>query len=115
MTQSEARRFPEMLGSIDCMHWSWKNCPFSWQDIYKGQKGYCSVMLKAVADYDLWIRHSLFRMAGLHNYIDVLKWSLVFARLVEGHAQPCNYEINGHNIPKGTTWPMVSIQGGRHL
>jgi hypothetical protein len=97
---NEARGFPGMIGSIDCMHWEWRNCPFAWQGQYKGHVGACTVVLEAVASQDLWIWHSFFGMAGSHNDINVLQRSPVFNRLSNGMAPQVTYEINGHEYDK---------------
>ncbi|GJR32814.1 hypothetical protein Tco_1109046 [Tanacetum coccineum] len=48
--------FSDMLGSIDCMHWEWKNYPRSWHGQYgRGDKKYPTIMLEAAASQDLWI------------------------------------------------------------
>jgi hypothetical protein len=74
LAQNTERGFPGMLGSIDCMHWKWKNCLLAWQGMYRGHKRGCNVLLEAVAE----------------------QCSNVFSRLVEGHTPPINFVINGH-------------------
>ena len=92
LATNEARGFPGMLGSIDCMHWNWKNCPFGRQGLYKGRHhGVCSMILEAVADHETWIWHAFFCTAGSHNDINMLQRSPMFPKLVEGHAPQGNY------------------------
>ena len=35
LRHNEARGFPGMIGSIDCMHWEWENCPTGWSGMCK--------------------------------------------------------------------------------
>lgn len=48
-----ARGFPGMLGSIDCQHWQWKNCPLAWAGQYKGKEKTPTVVLEGIADGEL--------------------------------------------------------------
>ena len=97
----EQRGFPGMLGSIDCMHWKWKNCPTAWQGMYTGHCHEPTIILEAVASQDLWIWHAFFGLPGSLNDINVLDRSPVFTLLANGHAPPVNYIINGHEYRMG--------------
>ncbi|XP_041021288.1 uncharacterized protein LOC121262759 [Juglans microcarpa x Juglans regia] len=93
----EKRGFPGMLGSIDCMHWKEKNCPTAWHGMYSGHIHEPTIILEAVAYYDLWIWHAFFGLPGSHNDINVLDRSFIFSDLAKGLILTINYTINGHN------------------
>ena len=97
----EQRGFPGMVGSVDCMHWEWKNCPAAWRGQYQGRDGKATLVLEAVADRDLWIWHAFFGMPGSYNDINVLYRSPLFVDLFEGRAPPVHFEVNGSEYDMG--------------
>ncbi|XP_062217797.1 uncharacterized protein LOC133918041 [Phragmites australis] len=101
LAKGELRGFPGMLGSIDCMHWVWKNCPKAWHGAYTGHTRKPSIVLEAVASYDLWIWHAFFGMPGSVNDINILHRSNLFTRLTDGTAPNVSYTVNGNRYDMG--------------
>ncbi|XP_071700022.1 uncharacterized protein [Rutidosis leptorrhynchoides] len=101
-THAEVHSFSGMLGSLDCMHWAWKNCPYRFNGHYtRGDHGYPTIMLEAVASYDLWIWHAYFGPTGSNNDINVLNQSDLFNDLLQDNAPACNFSVSGCNFTKG--------------
>ncbi|XP_010445003.1 PREDICTED: uncharacterized protein LOC104727611 [Camelina sativa] len=91
----EQHGFPGMVGSIDCMHWEWKNCPTAWKGQYSRGSGNPTIVLEAVASQDLWIWHTFFGPPGTLNDINVLDRSPVFDDILESRAPRVTYIVNG--------------------
>nr|XP_043620071.1 uncharacterized protein LOC122591912 [Erigeron canadensis] len=97
----EVHGFPGMLGSIDCMHWGWRNYPVAWQGHYtRGDKGHPTFMLEVAASYDLWLWHAYFGLAGSNNDINVLNESDLFDQLLENKAPQLDFTVNGEQFTK---------------
>ena len=60
---------PGMLGSLDCMHLHWKNCPITYQGAYQGKEKFSTLVLEAITDLNLWFWHVAFGFAGSCNDI----------------------------------------------
>ena len=71
--------------------------------LFRSKGQYCghvhepTIILEAVASYDLWIWHAFFRLLGSNNDINVLERSHVFNEFAEGRAPAVDYSINGHD------------------
>lgn len=98
---AEDRGFPGMLGSLDCMHWQWDKCPTAYHGMYTGHVEKPTIILEAVASYDLWIWHAFFGMPGSFNDINVLDQSHLFDELRAGRAPHVQFVINGHEYDMG--------------
>uniref|UniRef100_A0A0D3DF30 DDE Tnp4 domain-containing protein n=1 Tax=Brassica oleracea var. oleracea TaxID=109376 RepID=A0A0D3DF30_BRAOL len=91
----EERGFPGMIGSIDCMHWEWKNCMTAWKGMYSRGTGKPTIVLEAVVSYDLWIWHAFFGAPGTMNDLNILDRSPVFDDNINGNAPQVNFYVNG--------------------
>ena len=97
---NQNRGFPGMMGSVDCMHWTWKNCPKAYAGQYKGKEKKPTIVAEAVVSYDLWFWHFFFGTPGANNDINVLDRSPLFNDMVRGMTPTAQFSINGNTYDR---------------
>ncbi|KAI3503237.1 hypothetical protein L1887_31676 [Cichorium endivia] len=98
----ERHGLPGMLGSLDCTHWAWEKCPTAWKGQFtRGDVGEPTLILEAVASFDLWIWHAYFGVAGSNNDRNVLNQSPIFNDIWTGRAPNMSFTVNGHQYKYG--------------
>jgi hypothetical protein len=81
-----------MIGSLDCMHVYWKNCPVAWQGQYQGKEKYPTIVLEGMCDYILYFWHHEFGAAGTLNDISIWDLSGLHKTFVDGtFADTCDF------------------------
>jgi hypothetical protein len=73
-----------MFGSLDCMHTYWKNCPVAWQSGFLGRNSGPTIVLEAIADYNLFFWHLSYGYAGAMNDLCILNISPLLRKWTEG-------------------------------
>jgi hypothetical protein len=73
-----------MVGSLDCMHVFWKNCPVAWQGSHVGKDGKPSLVLEAYCDANLFLWHACFGWAGSMNDINIWDRSPLLKSFLDG-------------------------------
>jgi hypothetical protein len=73
-----------MIGSLDCTHTFWKNCPKAWQGSYKGKESKPSIVMESIADYFLFLWHASYEYTGTLNDNTILHLSPFMDRFLDG-------------------------------
>lgn len=90
-----------MVGSLDCLHIPWKNCPVAHEGSFIGSKGESTIILEACADHNLWIWHACFGFPGAMNDINVFNASSLHADYLNGtyeHNTDFEYKVDGETF-----------------
>nr|XP_043630234.1 uncharacterized protein LOC122601544 [Erigeron canadensis] len=85
-----------------CMKEFMEMCLTAWRGTHtRSDIGRPSMILQAVASYDLWIWNAFFRPQGSHNDINVFKSSHVLEDLISGLTPSASFYANGNFYERG--------------
>ena len=88
MKRNAHRGFPGCMGSLDCIHWEWYQCPTGMAGAYQRRKGSRGGVVEAECDEDLWIWHLFVGAPGSLNDINVSNQSPLYLDVTAGRWPP---------------------------
>lgn len=98
LDEGNRKRLPGCIGSLDCMHWSWKNCPSAWKGMFQGKEKEASVVLETICDQSRRFWHFNFGSPGSLNDINIIERSQLF---FQSQSAECplnvNFNVNGRS------------------
>jgi hypothetical protein len=98
-----------MVGSLDCTHVGWKNCPVAWQGSNTGKLGKPTIVLEAMADRNIWFYHHSFGWPGSLNDINIWNRSCLLKAFLDGFfARDVDFELTiGDDKVFNRLWILV--------
>ena len=91
MDKNAKRGFIEVLGSIDCTHWNWKNCPMAWASQFHDRTGIISVIVEAIAGHDMYFLQRCLGFLGSLYDIQVMGRSTLSSAYLDSPALSVKY------------------------
>jgi hypothetical protein len=117
MTQGDAKRVEElhaivhgvrgMIGSLDCSHIVWGNCPIAHHGQYQGKEGKPTVVVEAMVDYSLYAWHAVFGYYGTLNDITIWDNSLLLQAMCDGSFEDIDFPFNIDGEVFQQLWMLV--------
>jgi len=88
MERIKDHRMPGCMGSLDCCHWDWQQCPTGMAAAYQICKGKTCIVVETVCDKDLWMWHLFVGAPGSLNDMNVMQKSNLYLDVTGGHSPP---------------------------
>jgi len=73
-----------MLGSLDCSHFVWGNCPVAHHGQFQGKEGKPTIVVETLADHNLYAWHAVFGYCGTLNDLSIWDSSYLLQSLCDG-------------------------------
>jgi len=104
LTRNAERGMPGCIGSLNCSHWEWRNCPKAFfAGMQQNRHGKHPVVTETVCDEDLRIWHLFVGCPGSHNDVNVVHVSPLYLSVANGEWPPRTFSFTAN----GTTGTLL--------